>query len=243
MTAAALKPDLFTHLFASRRAHREKADVAATALSVVFHAGIVAALVWASVHAPAPAETLSAEPPIILVDPFEAPQARTDNGGSRGGDGRPSSGPSLTAPDFVPGFIPDPGQIQDKWYEPDSRGGSGLGNPGGVESAPPGSGMKDGFAVATVLPKLLNADAVRRELERSYPAFLRDAGIGGEVLVWLLIDENGRVVESEIKESSGHAALDQAAVAVGALMRFSPGRNRDHGVKVWVSVPIRFTTR
>jgi len=101
----------------------------------------------------------------------------------------------------------------------------------------------DGFSVLSTMPALLNAEEVRRALSASYPPILRDHGIGGRALVWVLLGENGRVVRAQLKESSGHAALDDAALKIAPTMRFSPAMNRDQIVKVWVAVPIVFSAR
>jgi protein TonB len=90
---------------------------------------------------------------------------------------------------------------------------------------------------------LKNTAEVQRALERTYPPLLRDAGIGGTVLLWFLIDENGKVAKTQVKESSGHAPLDEAAAKVAAAMQFSPAINRDRNVPVWVAIPIMFTTK
>jgi protein TonB len=86
-------------------------------------------------------------------------------------------------------------------------------------------------------------DATARLLERAYPPLLRDAGIGGEVNVWFLIDEGGAVQKTLVNESSGYPALDEAALGVGRSMEFTPARNRDKAVPVWVSIPIKFGTK
>jgi protein TonB len=99
------------------------------------------------------------------------------------------------------------------------------------------------FTPFTVPPRLLNPDAIREALEHAYPPLLREAGIGGDVLVWFFIDEDGVVVNTELKTSSGYQALDEAALTIAPLMRFTPALNRDRKVKVWVSLPITFNTR
>ena len=99
------------------------------------------------------------------------------------------------------------------------------------------------FTPFTVAPELRNRDAVQRALVRHYPPLLRDAGIGGDVLVWFFIDETGKVRRYQIKESSGHEALDQAALKVADIMEFTPALNRDKKVPVWVSLPITFRAR
>ncbi len=99
------------------------------------------------------------------------------------------------------------------------------------------------FTPFTVAPKILNKDEVVRAMEREYPPLLRDAGIGGTVVVWFFIDENGAVKDYRINKSSGHQALDDAALKVADVYRFSPALNRDKKVPVWVSFPITFQVR
>jgi protein TonB len=99
------------------------------------------------------------------------------------------------------------------------------------------------FTPYTVAPDYTNGDEVRRALEREYPPLLRDAGIGGTVQVWFFIDEKGIVQNRVVNESSGHTALDDAALRVAPVFKFTPALNRDKAVPVWVSLPITFTTR
>jgi outer membrane biosynthesis protein TonB len=49
------------------------------------------------------------------------------------------------------------------------------------------------FTPFTVAPSILNRNDVVRAMEREYPPLLRDAGIGGTVLIYFFIDEEGRV--------------------------------------------------
>ncbi|HEX6640456.1 MAG TPA: energy transducer TonB, partial [Thermoanaerobaculia bacterium] len=72
------------------------------------------------------------------------------------------------------------------------------------------------------------------------PPLLRDAGIGGTTVVWILIDEEGNVVRTQVHQSSGHEGLDDAAMRVGEIIDFSPAMNRDRRVRVWLQWPITF---
>ncbi|MGD2121030.1 MAG: energy transducer TonB [Gemmatimonadota bacterium] len=99
------------------------------------------------------------------------------------------------------------------------------------------------FTPYTVRPDIKNRDEVARALEREYPPLLRDAGIGGTVQVWFFIDEEGRVQNTQVNESSGHKALDDAAIKVAEIIEFTPALNRDKRVPVWISLPVTFTTR
>jgi protein TonB len=99
------------------------------------------------------------------------------------------------------------------------------------------------FTPYTVRPDIKNRAEVARALEREYPPLLRDAGIGGTVQVWFFIDEEGAVQRTQVNESSGHKALDDAALLVAEIIEFTPALNRDKRVPVWISLPITFTTR
>jgi protein TonB len=99
------------------------------------------------------------------------------------------------------------------------------------------------FTPFTVAPSILNRNDVVRAMEREYPPLLRDAGIGGTVLIYFFIDEAGRVQDRRVNESSGHQSLDDAALAVSEIYRFTPAMNRDKKVPVWVSFPITFQVR
>jgi protein TonB len=99
------------------------------------------------------------------------------------------------------------------------------------------------FTPYTVKPDVKNRGEVQRALEREYPPLLRDAGIGGQVMVWFFIDEQGRVQNTQINQSSGHKALDDAALKVAEVIEFTPALNRDKRVPVWISLPITFQTR
>jgi TonB family protein len=246
MTAAVIRPHLFSHLFASRQERRSKGDVAATAMSVALHAGVVGALVWLGGQVQKP-EPLPVSDPFPIM-PTYVPQLPSVEPATGSGDagGAPANRWSALPqiPTEIPTGIAAP-PLDDPWFEPGTAGTAGesparSGAMGGGDGDAP---TRDGFAIVKTLPRLLNSDEVTRALVRNYPAFLRDAGVGGDVLIWLLIDENGRVIDTDVRESSGHAALDKAAMEVGEVMRFSPASNRDQRVKVWVSVPVKFRTR
>lgn len=118
-----------------------------------------------------------------------------------------------------------------------------------VEPPPPPTepdaqrGERTVFAPFTVAPRLLNPEEVQRTLQRTYPSALRDAGIGGTVRLLIAIDESGAVLGARIAESSRFEALDEAALRLAPLMRFSPALNRDRRVAVQVSIPVTFEIR
>ncbi len=99
------------------------------------------------------------------------------------------------------------------------------------------------FTPYTVRPDLINQPEVERALEREYPPILRDNGIGGRVTVHFFIDEDGIVQNTLVAETSGHSSLDDAALRVANVFRFTPALNLDKVVPVWISLPITFQTR
>jgi TonB family protein len=96
------------------------------------------------------------------------------------------------------------------------------------------------FTPMTVHPQVANVAEVQEALRREYPATLRNAGIGGSVIVNLFVDADGRVQNKVIERSSRNDQLDQAALTIVNEMRFSPAQNRDQRVAVWVTLSLTF---
>jgi TonB family protein len=92
----------------------------------------------------------------------------------------------------------------------------------------------------TVKPVIKDQDRALRIVLRNYTKALQDAGIGGTVYVWVCIDTSGRVRNALVEESSGNRALDAAALASAREMEFTPARNNDEVVPVWIHFPILF---
>jgi len=98
------------------------------------------------------------------------------------------------------------------------------------------------FIPYDVPPVLGNREEITQVLQDAYPTDLRDAGIGGRVELWIYIDEQGEVVNPQVKTPSGHPALDKAAIGVVRRMEFTPARNRDQARGVWISQWVTFQT-
>jgi len=97
------------------------------------------------------------------------------------------------------------------------------------------------YIVRDTEPRLLNGPDMIRLMDRMYPPALKEAGIGGEVLMWVWVDEEGMPGNAQINRSSGRPQLDETALAIAAQMRFSPAMLRDRPVGVWVAQPISFS--
>ncbi len=99
------------------------------------------------------------------------------------------------------------------------------------------------FTPMTERPEIRNRNEIVAALMQEYPPPLRIAGIGGRVVVWFYIIETGQVLDARISRSSGNAELDQAALRVAAIIRFTPARDGNGPVPVWIEVPITFQVR
>lgn len=107
--------------------------------------------------------------------------------------------------------------------------GSGSGS-GGGHGAGHGSGIGDGAGPGIARnPKV--PPRVASTAAPAYPQALRDAGIGGRVVVRGVIGTDGRVESAEVVHSSGNSTLDNNALSAFYKWRFSPAKN-DAGQKV-----------
>lgn len=107
--------------------------------------------------------------------------------------------------------------------------GSGSGS-GGGHGAGHGSGIGDGAGPGIARnPKV--PPRVASTAAPVYPQALRDAGIGGRVVVRGVIAIDGRVESAVVVRSSGNSTLDNNALSAFYKWRFSAAKN-DAGQKV-----------
>ena len=107
--------------------------------------------------------------------------------------------------------------------------GSGSGS-GGGHGAGHGSGIGDGAGHGIARnPKV--PPRVASTAAPVYPQALRDAGIGGRVVVRGVVGIDGRVESAVVVRSSGNSTLDNNALSAFYKWRFSAAKN-DAGQKV-----------
>ncbi len=93
-------------------------------------------------------------------------------------------------------------------------------------------------------PELINASEIQRSIARSYPPLLRDAGVGGNAVVRLVVSEAGTVRPGSITvEHATHPAFGEAAAQATRSARFTPGRMDGRPVPVTLSLPVQFRTQ
>ena len=110
-----------------------------------------------------------------------------------------------------------------------AKKGSGSGS-GGGHGAGHGTGVGDGVGPGIARnPKV--PPRVASTAAPVYPQALRDAGIGGRVVVRGVIGTDGRVESAEVVRSRGNSTLDNNALSAFYKWRFSAAKN-DAGQKV-----------
>lgn len=102
-----------------------------------------------------------------------------------------------------------------------SGGGHGAGHGSGI-----GDGAGPGIARNPKVPPRVSSTAAP-----VYPQALRDAGIGGRVVVRGVVGIDGRVESAVVVRSSGNSTLDNNAISAFYKWRFSAAKN-DAGQKV-----------
>lgn len=98
-------------------------------------------------------------------------------------------------------------------------------------------------AAPTRGPVLLNSRDVGLALDAAYPAALRQAGIGGTVLVRALVEADGSVRQVVVRHSSGRPELDEAARKVARAMWFAPALQGQQATRVWIQFPVAFAAK
>ena len=73
-----------------------------------------------------------------------------------------------------------------------------------------------------------------------YPVDAWEQGVGGETVLKIHIAAHGGVDSVRVEKSSGHAALDSAAVAGALRLRYRPARQGEEAVGVWGYLPVRY---
>ncbi|HKA59935.1 MAG TPA: energy transducer TonB [Gemmatimonadales bacterium] len=86
-------------------------------------------------------------------------------------------------------------------------------------------------------PVALNAD-----MPIAYPPTLYEQKVEGDVTLRLFVDSTGRLIpeSTRVAEPSGFAALDSAAIAGSARLRFAPGKRNGIAVATAFLQPVEF---
>jgi TonB family protein len=131
--------------------------------------------------------------------------------------------------------IGGPTKSLDDLLASNKAGGPGTGRPGGyrIKTYPP----TVPFFKVEVKPTPVSVPVP------DYPATVRDAGIEGTAVVEALLDLDGSVMDARVLKSSGNQSLDASAIEAALKAKFTPAKQRDKAVRVWISIPYRFTLK
>jgi TonB family protein len=238
----------------SKPAHDNATTAEAFGVSVIFHSLLVLAAVWLTI---APPVREIAEDQHLLIPVLEEDKSLTElppppppPPASKELQQTMTEAPrgfqTLTVPTYISPEIPPPTagpEIDEADFTGEGvEGGRGRGvdpDPNRVVTTEDVSAAP-AFTPYTVAPTLRNREEIAALLQKSYPVLLRDAGVGGTVIMWIYVDDTGQVRNTRVKQSSQIEPLDSAASKVSRQMRFRPAQNRDTRVPVWVSIPIHF---
>ena len=93
--------------------------------------------------------------------------------------------------------------------------------------------------VASITPPVFNADYLDNPAP-SYPAPSRRMREQGRVILRVLVRPNGTPAQVQVRTSSGHARLDDAARDAVLHWKFVPAKRGAEPIEEWVLVPVSF---
>ena len=104
---------------------------------------------------------------------------------------------------------------------------------GALPSMGGGEGPAQNFQAFDTKPELV------KFVPPVYSEFAREAGFSGVVYVDVLVGTDGRVKQVRLQRGV-HPLLDKAALEAAQRAQFTPGKQRDIPVEVWVTLPYGF---
>jgi len=235
---------------------RRPLAVASAALVVLAHAG-AAFLIWALPGAPVlvPPEPLAVrlveapKPDVLPKPPPVTRQAREPVRTAPPTPVRRSVPAAFAASAPVPTLVADaPQQAADAPVPPAAPEPAAPARVDPVPAAAPhaASDASASRAPATeaAAPKLVAPRFDAAYLSNpppAYPPLSRRLGEEGKVVLRVFVEPDGQPSQVEMRTSSGHARLDEAALGAVRRWRFVPARRGESPVAAWVLVPLNFT--
>ncbi len=89
----------------------------------------------------------------------------------------------------------------------------------------------------------LEAPSPTLKTQPLYPSALLKKGIGGKVLITAVVSTAGQVIKANIKTSSGHSELDNAAMQAVLKWKFKPGKKNGKDVQATCVIPYTFEVK
>ncbi|WP_424813396.1 energy transducer TonB [Roseococcus sp. YIM B11640] len=180
-----------------------------------------------------PAETVEPLPPELAAPP-EPPPAEPPPPEPPPPDAPPPPPPRAEAPPPPRPVPPRPAQPPRERRAAPTQPGPATPAPGPSQAAP---------AVPSGPPVLTLARFRRPPSPPEYPLAARERGISGVALIRALVGADGETREVRLHRSSGHAILDNSALAAVRRWAFAPSARDGRAIEAWIEVPIRFELR
>lgn len=227
---------MFDNLIESRPHKGQAGSWKTTLFSILLHAGLISAAVYATLQAGEQVEEVRQVDVTLQVQQ----QKKQDTQKEEAAPPPPQvkGFQTLAIPTNIPVNIPPPST-----QEFNAADFSGVGVEGGiargqVEERQTVIRQDQPYLEAVVeeRPERISSPPVR------YPDILRQAGIEGRVLLELVIDTTGHAERGSIRVlSSTHQLFEGPAREVAQASLFSPGRIQGRAVRVRVQLPINFS--
>ena len=222
-------------LLAASRNHMLRAQAASCALMIA----LFATAMYVVPRTVRPPEIVVLRPPICPVlppMPMVKPQAPT----------LPHA-PIAPAPSGIVLPVPNEMPIDEVIAPPSATAFTGTGTtevpgyvePGTVIGAPP---VLEDTLPARGVPVHVDQPPVAIAQPRpNYPDIAREAGIEGNVRVYILIGKDGHVLRAELDDKVHVPMLDASALEGAKRWVFTPAYVNGHPVAVWETLPFEFT--
>lgn len=142
-------------------------------------------------------------------------------------------------PDLPPPVIPKPEKKVE--HKPEVKPAPKR-PPAPQPAAPPAENQTQQAARAPAAPRTVSDSQVGYLVQPRalYPTRSRKAGEQGTAIAKVLIDPSGRPAQVLLQKSSGHPALDEAALSAVRAAQFRPYVENGVPQPVWVLAPIKF---
>lgn len=108
-----------------------------------------------------------------------------------------------------------------------------------VAASVAGWGSGSGVAASRVEGPSSVAEHLRNP-RPAYPIQSRRLGEQGQVVLRVLVGEDGAPQKAQVHRSSGHDRLDRVALATVLAWRYVPGKRGGVPEAMWMDVPIQF---
>jgi protein TonB len=74
-----------------------------------------------------------------------------------------------------------------------------------------------------------------------YPEMARDANVSGRVVIRFVVNEDGSISNAKVVKGIGSGCEEEAIRVINSMPRWKPGKSNGKAVKVYFTLPVKFT--